>query len=264
LGLAVGLLVAAESPSVAGKASAPADPVALRADLQGTDAARAIAAAAALGAARTPATLDTLLDALATGLTPDVAVAALDALAARAAAPEARAATLGVLDAYRHHRDARVRAHALAGLAALPGSPEAERAVLAGLGDPDAAVRASCGRALAARGDRRALAPLLSLYASGDEAASAPLADLASGETVIQIAELAGKVPDPLEARTLGRLALRKGLGGDELHVGVVRALGAIPGADALEALRAVAASTVPPAAARREAEALVAARSAP
>jgi len=236
--------------SHAGKAP---DVSALRAQLAAPDSGTAGAAAAALGTIRTPAALDALLDALALGLAPDVAAAALDAVARHGAER-----SLPVLVAYAHHRNPGVRAHAVQALGALTASPPAGQALLAALGDEEAEVRGTAGRLLAWRRDARAVPALLALFASGDEVAGPPLAALAGADEALKVAELAGKAPDPLVAHTLGRMALRKDLGPEATYVGIVRALGAIPGDDSLAELRAVAAAAGVPGAARKEAQALV------
>lgn len=243
-----------------GVASAAPDVAGLRADLAGADLARARAAAAELGKLRQPAAGDALLDALAMGLPTDVAIAALDAVAALR--PKgARDVLLG----YTRHRGPDVRARAIVALAALDDKPS-RAALLAALGDSAPEVRAAAGAALAARKDRAALPALLALFARGDEAAAAPLAALADGELARQTAELSGKVPDALLAATLGHMLLRADLGGEPIYVAVVRAVGAIPGDAALTALSSFLASQ-PKNAARpsvREARALLDARATP
>jgi HEAT repeat protein len=214
-----------------GVASAAPDVAALRGELAGADVGRARDAVAELARIRQPAAAEALLDALAMGLPPDVAAAALDAVAVLR--PKgARDVLLG----YTRHRGAELRARAVTALAAQ-GDPGARPALLAALGDLAPEVRAAAGSALAARRDRGALPPLLALFARGDETAAAPLAALADGEAARQAAELSGKVPDALLARTLGLMLLRPDLGGEPIYVAVVRAVGAIPGDAALTAL---------------------------
>src|SRR5262249_30695450 len=147
------------------------DAAARRAELAATDATTAAAAATALGAQKTPAALEALLDALSLGLVPDVAAAALDAVARHGADR-----SLPVLLAYARHRNPLVRAHAIQALAGLAGSAPATQAVLAALGDEEASVRGAAGKALAVRKDPRAVAPLLTLLASGGPARGRPLA----------------------------------------------------------------------------------------
>src|SRR5262249_45358511 len=86
----------------------------LREELLLPDAARARGAVDKLRRARGAAATDALLDALALGLSPRVALAALDALRERRAS-----AALDVLIRYAHHRDAVARAAATSALGAL-------------------------------------------------------------------------------------------------------------------------------------------------
>src|SRR5215470_11444690 len=208
---------------LASTALAKGDAAALRAQLGAADAATASAAATALGAQKSPAALDALLDGLALGLAPDVAAGALGALA---------------------------------------GSAPATQAVLAALGDEEAGVRAAAGKLLAARKDARAVPPLLALFAAGDEVAGPPLAALADAEMAQKVADLAGKAPDPLVARTLGQIARRRDLGPETAYVAVVRAIGAIPGEEATAELRALADTPGVPPPARHDATLLVEERS--
>jgi len=185
------------------------------------------------GAQKVPPSGEALLDALAMGMPSDEAAAALDALAAHPLR-----SGLDVLLGYSRHRGPELRARALTALAALDDR-KARAAVMAGLGDQDAEVRAAAGRALAARRDRTALPPLMALLRRGDAAATAPLAALADAEVARTVAELAGQVPDGLLAQTLGGMLARPSLGPETTYVSLVRALGAIPGDDALAALAA-------------------------
>src|SRR5690349_6722232 len=122
---AVALAIAlAGSPVLAqqkGKpAKPPAGPVvnidvpAARAELLGTDVDKAEAAALKLGASRQPGALDALLDALALGVSPRVAVATLAAVG-----KHANPAALDVLLHYARHRSGEVRAQAVLALGGL-------------------------------------------------------------------------------------------------------------------------------------------------
>jgi hypothetical protein len=250
---AVALLLALAT----GPAHAAPDVAALRAQLTGADEARARAAAVELGRLRQAAAGEAVLDALAMGLAPEVAVAALDAVAAL----RPRGAR-DVLLGYSRHRGAEVRARAVTALGALGDGP-ARAAVLAALGDGAREVRAAAGAALATAGERAALPALLALFARGDEAAAAPLAALADGEAARETAELLGQVPDALLAATLGAMLRRPDLGAEPVYVGVVRAVGAIPGDAALTALSSFLAAQPrgPARAAAREARAILDAR---
>lgn len=248
--VALALLVCAGPTAAAARAP---DPSALGSKLAGTDGKEALAAAAALGDARTPAAEGVLLDALALGLPPEVAAAALDAVS-RHASDRA----LPVLLAYARNRNVSVRTHALQALGALAGTPAADGALLAALGDNEHAVRAAAARLLAWKKDARAVPKLLALLAAGDDVAGAPLAALASAEVAAQIVDLAGRAPDAVVAHTLGELLRRRDLGPEALYTSVVRALGAIPGDDALAELQKVVDAPATPRAARRDAQAFV------
>src|SRR6185503_12634074 len=109
------------------------DVTAARGALDGNDAEAAVVAVEALGQARQ---VVPLLDALADGVHPDVAVRALQALQKigdRRAEP--------TYFAYSRHRVAAVRAAALPGLA--KAGREGEKRIVAALGDPAVEVRAA-------------------------------------------------------------------------------------------------------------------------
>src|SRR5687768_5730875 len=98
----VGLVLLASAPAL------PRDLASLRTDLASADAARARAAAVELGRARQ---VEPLLDALALGLDPEVAAAAIEALA-----PLSSRAALDVLLGYARHRAPELRARAVVAL----------------------------------------------------------------------------------------------------------------------------------------------------
>ena len=235
----------------AAAAKVKVDVAAEQARLAGTDADQAIAAAAALGASPEPAAHDALADALATGLAPEVAIAALAALGKRPAKGDA-----ALLRFYARHRDVDVRAAALV--------PTADATILiGGLRDEHPKVRAAAARAIAEGKHRAAAEPLLALLAKGDEPAAAALAAIADVELARVIGEQLGQVPDALLAAALGGILLRKDFGPDTARVEVVRALGKVAGAEATTALADYVEATPenPPRASRREAEAMVEAR---
>ncbi|HKA91741.1 MAG TPA: HEAT repeat domain-containing protein [Haliangiales bacterium] len=226
----------------------------LREELLLPDADRALGAVDKLRRARGAAATDALLDALALGLSPRVALAALDALRERRAS-----AALDVLIRYAHHRDAVARAAATSALGALDDRRAIE-AVRAALGDADRTVRAAAGEALAARRDRTVVPALLVLLGKGDEAAVKPLAELANAETAARVGELTGRAPDAVVAQCLGHILLRPDLGPEKTYVEIVRAIGKIPGDDAIVALTGFIGSLPPKSArpAKREAQAIV------
>jgi HEAT repeat protein len=178
-----------------------------------------------------PATA-TLLDALALGLPPEEAAAALDALAAGKHEKE----TVDVIVRYASYRDPAVRARAVYALGVLDDA-RARATILRAIGDQDKEVRSAAGRAAAIRKDLGVVKPLLTLLKKGDETAVASLAAVANADVARQVAELVNEAPDALVAQCLGLMLLRKDLGPEQAYVDVVRALGKIPGNDAVVAL---------------------------
>ena len=114
----------------------------------------AAAAATALGNSRGSAAAEELLDALAMGMHPKAAIAALGALAGL------RKGSHDTVSLYLDHRTPKVRAAALETMATLPDARVTGH-VLAALGDGSPRVRAvgrrHCGRQKAQRGARNAL-----------------------------------------------------------------------------------------------------------
>src|SRR5690606_28517370 len=140
---------------------------------------------------------EALLGALAVGLAPQGAQAALAALAAMK-----RPIGLDTLRLYRTHRRPKVRTAALDTLLALhPGVADDE--LLAALGDPERSVRAHAGELLAGRGVRKAVEPLLALLRRGEEWVPSTLGTLGDADLARRVGDLIGTVPDPLVARTL-------------------------------------------------------------
>jgi HEAT repeat protein len=229
LALAAALLLGATGAAAADK---PGVEIAVaREELLLPDGDRALAAVDKLRRARAPAATDALLDALALGLPPRIALAALDALRERRSP-----AAVDVLVRYAHHRDPTTRAAAVRALGAVDDR-RATDSVKAALGDGERAVRAAAGEALAARRDRSAVPALLTLLGKGDDAAIKPLALLANAEIAARVAELTGKVPDAVVAQCLGEILLRPDFGPEKAYIDVVRAVGNIPGDDAVVAL---------------------------
>lgn len=225
--------------------------------LAGGDVDAAAKAAAVLGKDRSQAGLDALLDALALGLHPQVAVAALDALAARK-----KPVALDTLVAYSEHRNPKVRASAVAALAALDDR-RTEKHILAALRDGHVSVRAAAAAAVAHRKLRAGVEPMMILLVKGDEATAPALAALADPELAKDVAETIGKAPDPVVARCLGAILARPDFKPDSARVEVVRALGRIEAQEALEQLTTYVSSLPanPPRQSRREAEQLIQAR---
>lgn len=220
-----------------------------RAVVTGADKAAAAAAAAALGESDEPAAHEALLDALALGLDPEVAIAALDAVGKHPGAGDA-----AVLGFYARYRDNDVRAAAVGAL-----GPDTAKVLISALGDGDAKVRAAAADAAARRKVKAAVEPLLKLMAKNDEPAAMALAMLADVELARVVAEQLGRVPDDLLAQCLGAMLLRADFGPEKARVEVVRAIDKIAGAAATKALGDYVSATPekPPRPSRAEAEKL-------
>jgi HEAT repeat protein len=225
--------------------------------LDGADADAAARAADTLGDRSDPAAHEALLDALAWGTTPVVAIRALAAVPKHPGAPDVTA-----LRRYAGHRDPRVRGAALAALASYP-DPAARDAIAAGLHDPDAGVRAAAAGAAAQGKVKAAIDPLLALLALGEEPAARALAEMADPELVRRIGEQLGKAPDATLALCLGLVLQRADFGPDSERVEVVRALGKIkdPAADGALADYVRVTPKTPARASRTEAEKMIQAR---
>ena len=188
-------------------------------------------AADELGGSAEPAAHDALLDALAWGLPPAVAVNAMAALGQHPAPPDVAA-----LRRYAGHHNPTVRGAALAALAMYP-DPAAHKLVIAGLHDVAGSVRAAAAMAAAKGHVREAIEPLFALLARSEEPAAKALAQMADADLVRRIGDQLGKVPDPVLAECLGLVLKRQELGPDTVRVEVVRALGKIQDQAALTAL---------------------------
>ena len=225
--------------------------------LLGSDLRAASAAAADLGASKLPAAHDALLDALATGVPPDVASAAIQALVA-APAP----ADVAALAIYARHRDTAVRVVATGALSRYP-DPEARKLLVAALGDSQVNVRGAAADALARAKSRDGIDRLFVLFARGEDAAVRALAQLADPELARQIADKLGHVPDAALAKCLGLMLVRTDFGPDDARVEVVRALSKIQGPDATAALTAYVDKTPakPVRPSRKEAQTVIGAR---
>jgi len=260
------LLAAALACALAGSAAAqvakqepvkklkPAELAAAIAALAAPDDAAAAAAAAKLGEASEPAAHDALLDALAFGPPPDVAVAELAALVAHPAPADVVA-----LRRYAGHHDPAVRVAAFDALAHYP-DPTAHAAIVAGLHDAVGNVRSAAAAAAAAARVRDAVDPLFALLAKGEEPAARALAQLADPELARRIGDQLGQVPDPALAACLGAILKRPDFGPDAARVEVVRTLGKIADPSALAQLTDYLDATPksPPRPSRAEAEKLV------
>lgn len=245
--------------NAAGAANKAAAELAARvAALRGADLDAAVKAAEALGAAKDPAALEALVGVLILGHHPRVITAALVSLGAHA-----DAGSYELVEIYLRHRDAAVRTAAVKTIGVFE-DPRTSGHVLAALHDSARDVRAAAMGVIAAKDMRTAIEPMLELLKKGDEAAVPALATLANPDVARTLGELIGVAPDTLLARAFGLILGRADFGPETARVQVVRALGKVPGNDAVAELQRYVASIpeTPPRQSRREAEALIQARS--
>ena len=243
------------TPAARRPAPGKVDVAAARAKLLGSDVAAATKAATDLGAVKTQAAHDALLDGLAAGLPAAVAPAAIGSLAALPTP-----ADLAVLKIYARHRTPAVRAAAYDALAAFP---DGRKLLVKALGDRDQSVRSAAGAAIARTKSRDGTERLFQLLGKGDDAGVQALAVMADAEMARAIGEQLGKVPDVALARCLGLILKRPDFGPDEARVQVVRAIAKIAGTEAVSALSDYVEATPakPPRPSRKEAEQVVNAR---
>jgi len=216
---------------VAATTAAHADTASLQKELDSTDEARAVDAAAALGKSNDPKALEALVGALDAGTTPKAAAALCAALGEK---KDARA--LPVLTQYAHHRAAEVRKAALAALARM-NDKRATEALLAALGDSDAEVRAAAAKGVADRRDKSAEDRLVKLMEHRDASAATALAAIATPQLAHRLSEMLGTVPDPILCTALGEMLKRADFGPEPIRVEVVRTLSKVPGVDSTAVL---------------------------
>jgi len=254
LALGGGVLAA---PKKAARGPAKSDLAPLVTALNGTAVEEAAKAAEQLGAASEPAAHDALLDALAWGLPPAVAVNAIAALGQHPAPPDVAA-----LRRYAGHHNPSVRSAAFGVLAMYP-DPAAHQIVVAGLHDSVGIVRGAAAAAAAKGHVREAINPLLDLLARGEEPAARALAAMADPDLARKIGDELGKVPDAALAQCLGLILKRPDFGPDDARVEMVHALGKIQDQAALTALSDYVDATPknPPRQSREEAQKMVEAR---
>ena len=240
-----------------GKKKPPVDLSAEIAALNGADLEAAAKAADTLGASAEPAAHDALLDALALGLPPAVTTNAFTGLVKHPAPPDVAA-----LRRYATHHTPTVRSAAIGALAMYP-DPNARLAVVAGLHDPVASVRAASATAAGKGRIRDAVEPMMKLLAKGEEAAARGLAVMADTELARKLADQLGKVPEASLALALGLILKRPDFGPDPERVEIVRAIAKIADSSAVTALTDYLDATPknPPRPSRQEAQGVVEAR---
>lgn len=224
---------AAPRPARPARPGKPAkvDVVAATAALGGGDLAAARKAAADLATLADPAAHGALLDALVVGLHPEVAIAALDGLAA--APGEADVATV---IAYARHRAPTVRAAAIRALG-NHASPVAVARVQRALRDNDASVRAAAAQVAGKRGDKAVAPALLALLDKGEAPAALALGAIADADLARVVAEHLGVAPDPTLAQCLGAMLVRKDFAAEPARLEVVRTLAKMDGQQVVAAL---------------------------
>lgn len=236
-------------------AKKPADDIPARAAaLVSADKKAALAAAIALGENKEAAALDALLNGLALGLHPDIAVASLDAIAAHA---DVRC--IDTLAFFVNYRDPRVRAAAMRAIGAL-SDRRTVRYVMTALSDSDKQVRAIAIGIVSARKLMAGIEPMLDLLKKGEQATVPALASMANPDLAKALGEFIGDAPAPLLAKTLGTILLRADFGPEAARVQVVRTLAKVSGKEAIDALRGYANSLpkTSPRQSRREALAII------
>lgn len=231
----------------------PPPPAKVLTDLSSAQPEVAAQAATALGNSRAEAATTALVDLLAMGAPPAVAVAALGALGKQASPRSAI-----VIQMYAGHRDPAVRAAAITAAASLPDASWWRPLVLAALRDQESAVRAAAAGVARDRRVAEAVEPMLALLGRGDDAAGQALAALADVELARVLAEKVGSAPDPVLARCLGAVLARPDFGPDDARVQVVIALAKVPGPEAVEQLSTYVASAAKASESRRQAEAAI------
>lgn len=232
---AAAIAEARPAPASGNKAKQPAEPnAAAISALASANPEVAAKAAETLGASALARAHDALLDALALGPPPDVAIPAIHAVAQHPTLSDVTS-----LVRYANHINPAVRNAALAALALSPYARDAgaQQTIVERLGDHVVIVRAAAAAAAAKGNVRSALAPLLVLLARGEEAPAHALAALADLDLARRLAEQLGKVPDATLALCLGEILRRGDFGPDTARVEVVRAIGKIQDPAAINAL---------------------------
>ncbi len=217
----------------------------------------AVRAVETLGRNAAPEAHDALLDALAMGLPPVVAIAALAAVGSRPAQGD-----LPSLRRYASHHEPTVRSAALAAIGSYR-ELDAQAIIVAAFGDPVATVRDAAAGVAGRTKLRTAAQPMLTLLARGEESSARGLAAMADPELARVIAEQLGKVPDDTLVVALGGVLVRPDFGPDPARVELVRAIAKIQGTAAQAALAAylAAAPKAPPRKSREEAQMVLSAR---
>jgi HEAT repeat protein len=226
----------AKEPSaekVSGVLGAELTPVALgklRAALSGGDDAVALETIRVLGESGTPGAVAPLIEVLAVGTSPNLAVAVLQSL--RRLAP-ASAADVVIL--YCGDRNVEVRRNAVETLSVLK-DPRVPAVLSARLGDADDGVVAIAAKAIASRHQAEAAPRLLALLDLQVPEVAVPLGQVAPLSMIPTLRDRRGSLPDAELATVLGEILKRSDVP-EPTRVELVKALADIPGPDATTAL---------------------------
>ena len=257
---ASGQLASGAKPAKALKAAKPAKPGKLdlpsaTAALVGADLPAAAKAAAALGASTSEAAHGALRDGLATGLHPDVLVAAITSMATTATKTD-----LQIIAAYTRYRNSAVRAAALQVVLASSGDAAM---VTEALKSSDGPVRAVAAEAAGRLKLEATIPALLILLDKGEDAAAISLGHMANEDLARTVAEHFGTAPDATLAKALGAMLARPQFGTEPVRLETVRTVIKLAGAEATNVLEAYVKATpaTPLKQSRREAEAALAQR---
>jgi HEAT repeat protein len=219
-----------KASGVLGAELTPAALAKLRAALSGGDDAVALETIRVLGESGTPGAVAPLIEVLAVGTSPSLAVAVLQSL--RRLAP-ASAADVVIL--YCGNRNVEVRRNAVETLSVLKDA-RVPSVLAARLGDADDGVVAIAAKAIASRHQAEAAPRLLALLDLKVPEVAVPLGQVAPLSMIPTLRDRRGSLPDADLATVLGEILKRSDVP-EPTRVELVKALADIPGPDATTAL---------------------------
>jgi HEAT repeat protein len=202
----------------------------LRELLAGSDQATVMSGVKALAESSAGNAAVPLMELLAIGTRPAMAIAAIDALR-KLRDP----ASIEVLTTYAGNRGPDLRKASVQALAVFADA-RVVPILLERLGDQAPDVRAAAAEALATRGERSAAPRLLAVFKRNDAAVAGPLGTVAPLALLPTIAELQGSVDDANLATALGEMLKRQEMQ-EPSRLDVVKTLGRIEGAASTTAL---------------------------
>lgn len=202
----------------------------LRELLVGSEQATALSGVKALGDSSAGNAALPLVELLATGTRPAIALAAMEALK-KLRDP----AAIEVLTLYAGNRGPDLRRAAVQTLAVFADA-RVVPVLVERLGDQAADVRAAAAEALATRGERATAPRLLALLKRNDPGAAGPLGTVAPMAMLPTIAELQGSIDDANLATALGEMLKRQEMP-EPTRIDVIRTLGRVRGVEATTAL---------------------------